>query len=193
MLNVDSMLEGLLGPDGSLRLFSPELALSAGIVLMLLARLCGCDRTIPTHWIALWTAVTAFALAWFYVYDFNQYGGAQLEYFSGLLVFNQFTAVVRLGLMLFLVFVIALTVLSGIPDLEDGPDFYTLLLGSVVGMLLMVGANNLLMVFIGVEMASVPSYALAGMLKGRRQSSEAALKYVVYGAGAAGSWVTIFR
>src|SRR5215472_7067246 len=35
-------------------------------------------------------------------------------------------------------------------------------------------------------MASVPSYALAGFLKGRRQSSEAALKYVVYGGGASG-------
>src|SRR5215471_3626394 len=42
------------------------------------------------------------------------------------------------------------------------------------------------MVFIGVEMASLPSYALAGFLKGKRQSSEAALKYVVYGGGAAG-------
>jgi NADH-quinone oxidoreductase subunit N len=42
------------------------------------------------------------------------------------------------------------------------------------------------MVFLGVEMASVPSYVLAGMLKGRRQSSEAALKYAVYGAGTAG-------
>jgi NADH-quinone oxidoreductase subunit N len=41
-------------------------------------------------------------------------------------------------------------------------------------------------VFIGVEMASLPSYALAGFLKGRRQSSEASLKYVVYGGGAAG-------
>src|SRR5262249_37155834 len=39
---------------------------------------------------------------------------------------------------------------------------------------------------IGVEMASLPSYALAGFLKGRRQSSEASLKYVVYGGGAAG-------
>jgi NADH-quinone oxidoreductase subunit N len=35
-------------------------------------------------------------------------------------------------------------------------------------------------------MASVPSYALAGLLKGRKASSEAALKYAVYGAGAAG-------
>jgi NADH-quinone oxidoreductase subunit N len=42
------------------------------------------------------------------------------------------------------------------------------------------------MVYLGVEMASLPSYALAGFLKGRRQSSEAALKYVVYGGGASG-------
>ncbi|MBI3465990.1 MAG: hypothetical protein HY000_23495, partial [Planctomycetes bacterium] len=47
-------------------------------------------------------------------------------------------------------------------------------------------ANHLLMVFLAVEMASVPSYALAGLLKGRRQSSEAALKYAVFGAGTAG-------
>jgi NADH-quinone oxidoreductase subunit N len=50
----------------------------------------------------------------------------------------------------------------------------------------MASANHLLMVFMAVEMASVPSYALAGLLKGRKASSEAALKYAVYGAGAAG-------
>jgi NADH-quinone oxidoreductase subunit N len=53
-------------------------------------------------------------------------------------------------------------------------------------MSLMASANHLMMVFIGVEMASLPSYALAGFLKGRRQSSEAALKYVVYGGAASG-------
>src|SRR5213078_1141582 len=46
--------------------------------------------------------------------------------------------------------------------------------------------NHLLLVYIAIEMASLPSYALAGFLKGRRQSSEAALKYVVYGGGASG-------
>ena len=60
------------------------------------------------------------------------------------------------------------------------------MLGSTLGMCLMASANHLLMVFMAVEMASVPSYALAGMLKGRKASSEAALKYAVYGAGAAG-------
>ena len=82
--------------------------------------------------------------------------------------------------------VICLSLLTGIPDREDSGDFYCLLLGAVVGMLLMASANHLLMVFIGVEMASLPSYALAGFLKGRRQSSEASLKYVVYGGGASG-------
>ena len=61
-----------------------------------------------------------------------------------------------------------------------------LLLGGTLGMMLMASANHLLMVYIAVEMASVPSYALAGFLKGKRQASEAALKYVVYGGGASG-------
>jgi NADH-quinone oxidoreductase subunit N len=79
-----------------------------------------------------------------------------------------------------------LTLLTGIPDRDDAADFYSLLLGATVGMSLMASANHLLMVFMGVEMASLPSYALAGFLKGRRQSSEASLKYVVYGGGASG-------
>ena len=65
-------------------------------------------------------------------------------------------------------------------------DFYVLVLGATLGMCLMVSANHMLIVFLGVEMASVPSYVLAGMLKSRRTSSEAALKYAVFGAGTAG-------
>ena len=50
----------------------------------------------------------------------------------------------------------------------------------------MASANHLMTIFLSVEMASVPSYVLAGIIKGRRRSSEASLKYAVYGAGAAG-------
>jgi NADH-quinone oxidoreductase subunit N len=53
-------------------------------------------------------------------------------------------------------------------------------------MCIMASSNHLLSLFLGIEMASVPSYVLAGIVKGRRRSSEAALKYAVYGAGAAG-------
>ncbi len=50
----------------------------------------------------------------------------------------------------------------------------------------MVTANHALMVVLGIEMASVPCYVLAGILRHRRTSSEAALKYAVFGAAAAG-------
>src|SRR5262249_42121883 len=89
-------------------------------------------------------------------------------------------------LYLFAALIIWLSRLTGIPDREDSGDFYVLLLGATLGMALMAAANHLMMVFMAVEMASLPSYALAGFLKGRRLSSEAALQYVVYGGGAAG-------
>jgi NADH-quinone oxidoreductase subunit N len=108
------------------------------------------------------------------------------ELFTGLLVYDNFTVFLRMFLFGATAIMIWLSMLTNIPDQEDSADFYVLLLGASVGMSLMASANHLLMVFIGVEMASLPSYALAGFLKGKRQSSEAALKYVVYGGGAAG-------
>ncbi|HXD86385.1 MAG TPA: NADH-quinone oxidoreductase subunit N, partial [Urbifossiella sp.] len=78
------------------------------------------------------------------------------------------------------------TLLTGIPDRDDSGDFYVLLLGGTLGMMLMASANHLMMAFIAIEMASLPSYAMAGFLKGKRKGSEAALKYVVFGAGASG-------
>jgi NADH-quinone oxidoreductase subunit N len=108
------------------------------------------------------------------------------ELFTGLLVYDNFTVYFRTLLLAFAVLFAVFTKISGVPDRDAAPDIYALVLGATLGMCLMASANNMLMIFVGVEMASVPSYALAGLLKGRRQSSEAALKYAVYGAGAAG-------
>lgn len=167
-------------------LFAPELVLSGTIVVMLLCRILPLLWRVPTQWIALAGAFSAFALT---LCQFDSLvGGAQQaeSFFSGLLVFDQFATFFRMFLSLFLILTITLTVLTGIPDREDAPDFYTLLLGATIGLMIMASANHLLMLFLGVEMTSVPSYAMVGFLKGRKQSSEAALKYVVYGAGAAG-------
>jgi NADH-quinone oxidoreductase subunit N len=174
--------------------FLPELILCAGIVILLIMRLLrSFDRT-HLGWIALLLTLAAFGVSW------CQWRGAYgfmnpeemnsqtkaVNLFSGLLVFDNFTIFVRLFLFGFSALVIWLSMLTGIPDTEDSADFYCLLLGAVVGMAVMASANHLLMVYIGVEMASLPSYGLAGFLKGRRQSSEASLKYVVYGGGASG-------
>src|SRR5688572_24480752 len=64
----------------------------------------------------------------------------------------------------------------------DGPEFFVLLIGATLGMSLMGSASNLLMLFMAVEMASLPSYVLAGFRKTDRVGAEASLKYVLFGA-----------
>src|SRR3954462_7680838 len=64
----------------------------------------------------------------------------------------------------------------------DGPEFFTLLLGATLGMCLMASTTNLLMIFMAIEMASLPSYVLAGFRKTKRIGAEASLKYVLFGA-----------
>jgi NADH-quinone oxidoreductase subunit N len=163
--------------------FAPELVLCFAIVLMLLLRLFSGLNRLHMGAIALGLTVVALGLNWS-MWDHPE--NPDLLMFTGLLAYDNFTLFLRLFLLAFTILVIWLSILTGIPDQEDSADFYVLLLGAIVGMSLMASANHLLMVFIGVEMASLPSYALAGFLKGKRPSSEAALKYVVYGGGASG-------
>ncbi len=108
------------------------------------------------------------------------------EIFTGMLVYDSMTVFFRMFLLTFAFWFIILVRMTGLADKQDGQDFYTLLLGSTLGMCLMASANHLMTIFLGVEMASVPSYVLAGIIKGRRRASEASLKYAVFGAGAAG-------
>ncbi len=183
------LLDKLITETTSLSLpgFSVELCLSATIVAMLMMRLVNLDRFVPASVTAVFGAFAALVFTWL---QFRQIGASDAivsqKIFTGLLIHDTFTVFFRAFLSLFLLLTIALTSLTGIPDNEDGPDFYTLLFGATIGLMIMASANSLLMLFVGVEMASVPSYAMVGFLKGRKPSSEAALKFVIYGAGAAG-------
>jgi NADH-quinone oxidoreductase subunit N len=181
-VNLSTLVDNLYSNTiASLELFGPELVLCATIVAMLLVRIIAGTR-VPAWLVALVGAGLGF-------YVSLPLGGEPLgrtEIFTGLLVYDGFTVFFRAILLLFAFLFVIFTRLSGIPDRDDAPDFYSLALGGTLGMCLMASANHLLMIFLAVEMASVPSYVLAGILRGRRQSSEAALKYVVYGAGAAG-------
>lgn len=104
--------------------------------------------------------------------------------FSGMLTidyFSQFFKILLMGFSL-LVLVQWCVVSRKRTHVYDVPDFLCLLLGAVLGMSLMVCASNLLMIFLAVETASLPSYALAGFRKKLRKGSEGALKYVIFGS-----------
>ena len=212
-MSLSDLLNQLIYGDlaRSVQIFVPEIVLCVTVVSLLLLRLFGLDQKVaPSTVVFLGALVAVFALSGQFLMTATTAGattrmpggivnllqsvfrmtpegvGTQGAYFTGLLMHDAFTLMFRLGLAFFLLMVTVLTILTGIPDDEDGPDFYTLLVGSTIGMMIATGANNLLILFLGVEMMSVPSYAMVGFLKGRKSSSEAALKYVVYGAGTAG-------
>ena len=185
---IDNLVSDTLGV--SLVAFRPELVLCGTIVVLLLLRMFPSTQKIHAFYpatVGLFLALML-ALPW-QSHDPRIWPSGvkpHTELFTGMLVFDQFSVYMRSLLLSFAVMFTVLTKISGVPDRESATDFFVLVLGALLGMCLMVSANHMLIVLLGIEMASVPSYVLAGMLKHRRTSSEAALKYAVFGAGTAG-------
>jgi NADH-quinone oxidoreductase subunit N len=99
-------------------------------------------------------------------------------------------AVVIDGFSVFFMVLISATVVLGAllgdaylrrEDLE-GPEFYVLMMLSASGGMLMAAADDLIVLFLGLEILSIALYVLAGYHGRRVQSREAALKYFVLGA-----------
>ena len=65
-------------------------------------------------------------------------------------------------------------------------EYYSLLLLSIAGMMIIGHSNNLLVLFIGIELMSIPFYILSGFLRNNMRSVEAGLKYFLLGAFATG-------
>ncbi len=83
-----------------------------------------------------------------------------------------------------------LTVLVSVNYLEElrthYGEYYVLLLCALSGMMIMACATDLITVFLGLEIMSIPVYVLAGFSRRRVRSNEAALKYFLLGAFATG-------
>ena len=65
-------------------------------------------------------------------------------------------------------------------------EYYMLIAGMILGMLMMVSSANILMMFLALEITSISSYILAGFTKRSKRSTEASLKYIIYGAVSSG-------
>jgi NADH-quinone oxidoreductase subunit N len=92
------------------------------------------------------------------------------------------------GILLLTTFlVVALSRTFGKDEEHTHPaEYYAIMLFSVVGALMMVGFENLIMLFVGLEILSVAMYVLTGTDKRNLRSNEAALKYFLMGSFATG-------
>ena len=68
----------------------------------------------------------------------------------------------------------------------DTGEYHALLVFAIVGQCVMVTANDLIMIFIGLEISSIATYVLAGYLRDDTRNNESALKYFLLGSFATG-------
>jgi NADH-quinone oxidoreductase subunit N len=168
--------------------FRAETALVAGMAATLLY---GTFAGRPRRSVAVGLALLSFALA------AGMCAGqraADRPTWDGWLISDGFSLVYR-GVAYAAAAVSAVIVLMGADRRTDadeeagGTELAVLLLGATLGIGLMASAGNLLMVYLAVEMASLPSYILVGFRRtgpAAAQSAEAAVKYAVFGAAASG-------
>ncbi|HTE05814.1 MAG TPA: NADH-quinone oxidoreductase subunit N, partial [Planctomycetota bacterium] len=153
----------------------PELWLVAAVVASLLADLIGGARARTLTGLtalagtagALWSLLAAPSTTYRVMGLLAQDGRA--DFFRALIIAG--TGMVILHAMVF----------RGL-QAATRAEFYPMLLGAALGGCLLVSTDHLLMLLLAMEMLSLPSYLLAGWQKSERRSSEAALKYLVYGA-----------
>jgi proton-translocating NADH-quinone oxidoreductase chain N len=95
---------------------------------------------------------------------------------DGFAVFFKIIAVVSTALVI-------LAAMDGIRTRFEG-EFYALLVFTALGLILMAGSTDLILLALSIEFVSLSSYVLAGFLKANPKSNEAGLKYFLYGAAA---------
>lgn len=104
------------------------------------------------------------------------------QWYSNLWIVDDF------GIFLNFVFLViaAITILTAADYLRrermNHPEFYALLLFATAGMLMMAASNELVMVFIGLEILSIATYVMAGFRRTDLKSNESALKYFLLGS-----------
>lgn len=166
----------------SLSFFTSEFVLMGGIALLIFMAMCkNKDVTQPALIVALATLSLALIAAGFTVLP----KGQGISLFSGMISLDplaQFFKVIIIATAI-------VTCLIADKSTEIGAqskiEFYAFLLGATLGLNMLSASNNLVMIYLSLEIASILSYLLTGYM-GTKRSEEASIKYVLYGGLASG-------
>jgi NADH-quinone oxidoreductase subunit N len=169
----------------SLALFRPETALTVGLLLVVVA-----DSTLAAWRNAAIRILTLASLAVALGYAWNlQAAGVSASIFSGAVVVDPLGSafkVVLVAAALLTVLAFSFRNSRELQGLGQG-ELYALVLALTLSSLLLATANDLVMLYLALEMVSITSYVMVAYLKGDRMSNEASLKYVLFGAASTGT------
>lgn len=157
----------------SLRLIRPELLLGGAAFVILIL-----DFFVSKKAVLGWLSVLVIAAALFLS---PAVSGSQ-KLFFGYFILDPMTHYFKIAALL----TVGLTILAslayrGMAEHQRG-ELYALLISSALLLIIMGGVNNLLMIFLAIESVSLVSYLLVAFQKFDKRSSEAAVKYVLFGA-----------
>ena len=158
----------------------PEIVLACAAVLVLLADVLSDRARAAIHGLTLVSLLVVLALCFTRV-------GAPTEYaFGGMYVADALAWLLKLCAVI----AVGVALIYGRGYLGDRDmyrgEFYALALFSLLGQMVMISANNLLVVYIGLELMTLCLYAMAAMRRDDTAASESAMKYFVLGALASG-------
>ena len=170
-----------LGNLASLGHFLPELAVTATILLLVLVHVAGTNRRSPAAALLSLAGVGAALLLTAF-----QPGSPGDSLFEGMVALDGFAVFFKALTALATIVVVFMSMDSEELAGRSQAEYYIFLLSVLLGMFLLAAATDIVMLYLALELVSIPSYLLAGYLKGRESSTEASMKYVVYGATASG-------
>ncbi len=167
-------------PDVNWIALAPQIiVILTALAVFLLGALTGPGRKSYLAYVSLLGLVLA-GLATLYIWDAHE------PAFPGMVAVDALSAYFNLAFLI----VAGLAVLSSVNYVErlglGDAEYYGLMLTSVAGMMFLAGATSLIVVFLGLEVLSIPLYVLAGFNRNDPRSQESALKYFLLGAFASG-------
>ena len=153
-----------------------EILVSLGAIKILLVGLFKKNNTLNwCFYLAIGTLIAALLAL------YSQPGELQIT-FNGLFVNDAYTIFMRMAVLMTGIVVLIFSRLTVVQEEINKFEYPALILLALVGMMVMISANDLLSLFMGIELQSLSLYILVAMRRNNSRSSEAALKYFILGA-----------
>ncbi|MBI4666809.1 MAG: NADH-quinone oxidoreductase subunit N [Nitrospinae bacterium] len=167
-------------PDISLGAIAPEITLTVVALTLLMAEVFADKKGRDNLG---YIALGGVALAGYFTYALK---GAHFATFGGLYMVDDFSTFFKLIFTLAAGLSILISIKYGKDEGIDHGEYYAMLLFTTLGMFVMASGEDLITIFMGLEVMSISLYVLAGISRGRAISNEAAIKYFILGAFSSG-------
>jgi NADH-quinone oxidoreductase subunit N len=166
--------EGFNAPHVDYAGISPVIALTVGLIVILMSGVFGPTR----RWAPALTVLTLGATAGLLLWHWND----DISLVAGALRVDNLAIAISLISIAAAFFTVLLSIRERAADEAGHGEYYALLIGSVLGMVLLAESENLVTFFVALETLSIPLYILCATNLRREGSLESGLKYLIVGS-----------